>query len=135
VEIDSFSVKWAELTGRDRISNYIHMMIIGHIIYNLRRWRNYYRYENEGWEHMNAQMAWFHHNRTQRGGSAGRDSKIASSKGKTIGLWLLRRLFWSTIKSILEETRLELNRKRKGKGVSTEDEFVEAESEEEEIEE
>jgi hypothetical protein len=41
--------------------------------------------------------------------------------------------FWSTIKAIPEETRLELNCNRKGKGVSTEDEFVEAESEEEEI--
>jgi hypothetical protein len=37
VEIDSFSVKWAELTGRDGISNYIHMMITGHIIYYLRK--------------------------------------------------------------------------------------------------
>jgi hypothetical protein len=48
VEIDSFSVKWVELTGRDGISNYIHMMITGHIIYYLRKWRNYYGYENEG---------------------------------------------------------------------------------------
>jgi hypothetical protein len=135
VEIESFSVKWLELTGCDGIYNYIHMMITGHIIYYLRKWRNYYCYENEGWEHTHAQMAWFHHNRTQRGGSAGRDSNVASSKGKPIGLWLLRRLFWSTIKAIPEETRLELNRKTKEKGVSTEDEFVEAESEEEEIEE
>jgi hypothetical protein len=68
VEIDSFSVKWVELIGRDGISNYIHMMITGHIIYYLRKWINYYHYENEGWEHINAQMEWFHHNRTQRGG-------------------------------------------------------------------
>jgi hypothetical protein len=80
-------------------------------------------------------MAWFHHNRTQRGGSAGKDSNVSSSKGKPIGLWLLRRLFWSNIKSIPEEKRLELNRKRITMGVSTEDEFVEAESEEEDIEE
>jgi hypothetical protein len=106
-------------------------MITGHIIYYLRKWINYYRYKNERWEHINAQIAWFCHSRTQRGGSTGRDSKVAISKGKTIGLWLLRRLFWSTIKAIPEETRLELNRKIKAKGVSTEDEFVEAESEEE----
>jgi hypothetical protein len=66
VEIDSFSAKWVELTGRDVNSNYTHMMITGHIIYYLRKWRNYYRYENGGWEHINAQMAWFHHNITQR---------------------------------------------------------------------
>jgi hypothetical protein len=132
----SFSVKWVELTGSDGISKNIHMMITGHIIYYLRKWRNYYRYENEGWEHINAQMAWFHHTRTQRGGSAGIDSKIASSKEKPIGLWLLKLLFWSTVKAIPEGTMLELNHKRKGKGVSSsEDEFVEAESEEEEIEE
>jgi hypothetical protein len=77
-------------------------------------------------------MAWFRHNRTQRGGGAGRDSNVSSSKGNPIGLWLLRRLFWSTIKAIPEEKSLELNCKRKAKGVSTEDEFVKAESEEEE---
>jgi hypothetical protein len=49
VEINSFSVKWVELTGHDGISNYIHMMITGQIIYYLRKWRNYYHYENEGW--------------------------------------------------------------------------------------
>jgi hypothetical protein len=64
-------------------------MITCHIIYYLKKWRNYYYYENEGWEHINAQMAWFLHIRTQRGGIAGRDSKIASSNGKPIGLWLL----------------------------------------------
>jgi hypothetical protein len=54
VEIDYFSVKWVELTGRDGIYNYIHMIINGHIIYYLIKWRNYYRYKNEGWEHINA---------------------------------------------------------------------------------
>jgi hypothetical protein len=135
VEIYYFSVKWVKRTGRDGIYNYIHMMITGHIIYYLRKWRNFYRYENEGREHINAQMAWFRHNRTQRVGSAGRDCKIASSKGKPICLWLLRCLCWSMIKAIPEETRLELNRKRKGKGENTDDEFVEAESEDGEIEE
>jgi hypothetical protein len=62
VEIDSFSVKWVELTGRDGISNCIHLMITGHIIHYLRKWRNYYWYENEGWEHIHAQMVWVHHN-------------------------------------------------------------------------
>jgi hypothetical protein len=42
VENDPFSVKWVELTGLDGISNYIHMMITGHIIHNLRKWINYY---------------------------------------------------------------------------------------------
>jgi hypothetical protein len=111
------------------------MMITGHIIYYLRKWRNYYRYENEGWEHINAQMAWFHYKRTQRGGSAGKDSNVSSSKGKSIGLWLMRRLFWSTLKAISEEKRLELNSKRITMGVSTKDEFVEAEIEEEDIKE
>jgi hypothetical protein len=36
-------------------------------------------------------------------GSAGRDSNIASSKGKPIGIWLLRGLLWSTLKAIPEE--------------------------------
>jgi hypothetical protein len=41
MEIDSFSVKWVELTGRDGISNYIHMMSTCHIMYYIRKARNY----------------------------------------------------------------------------------------------
>jgi hypothetical protein len=44
VELDYFSVKWVELTGREEISNYIHMMITGHILYYLKKSRNNYRY-------------------------------------------------------------------------------------------
>lgn len=108
---DTFTELWITLCGRDGISNYIHLIITGHLMYYLRKWRNFYRYENEGWEHLNSSIAYYYFNRTQRGGSAGALSKEASSKILPIGLWFLRRLFWATDRDQLtEEVRLEKGR-------------------------
>jgi hypothetical protein len=108
---DDFSDLWITLCGRDGISNYIHLIITGHLMYYLRKWRNFYRYENEGWEHLNSSIAYFYFNRTQRGGSAGTLSCEASQKVRPIGLWFLRRLFWATDRAELtEEVRLKIGR-------------------------
>jgi hypothetical protein len=109
---DTSTELWTTLCGRDAISNYIHLIITGHLMYCLRKWRNFYRYENEGWEHLNASIAYYYFNRKQRGGSAGALSKEASSKILPIGLWFLRRLFWAIYRDQLtEEVRLEKGRK------------------------
>jgi hypothetical protein len=80
-------------------------------MYYLRKWRNFYRYENGGWEHLNSSIAYYYFNRTQRGGSTCALSKEASSKIMPIGFWFLRRLFWATDRDQLtEEVRLEKGR-------------------------
>jgi hypothetical protein len=100
---DDFYDLWITLCGRDGISNYIHFIITGHLMYYLRKWSNFYWYENEGWEHLNSSIAYFYFNRTQRGGSAGTLSCEASQKVRPIGLWFLRRLFWATDRAELTE--------------------------------
>jgi hypothetical protein len=40
-DIDSFSQLWMSLTGGDKLANYIHMFLNGHIMYYLRIWNNF----------------------------------------------------------------------------------------------
>jgi hypothetical protein len=114
-----FSDLWITLCGRDGTSNYIHLIITGHLMYYLRKWRSFYWYENEGWEHLNYSIAYFYFNKTQMGGSAGTLSCEASQKVRPIGLWFLRSLFWTTDRAELtEEVRLMVGREiRKEKKV------------------
>jgi hypothetical protein len=107
----TFTELWITLCGRDGNSNYIHHVITGHLMYYLRKWRNFYIYENERWEHLNSSIPYYYFNRTQMSGSAGALSKEASSKILPIGLWFLRRLFWETDRDQLtEEVRFEKGR-------------------------
>ena len=55
-EIDYFQTKadnlylnWIKLHGIDGVTNYFHMIGSGHILYCLRKWRNLYRYSQQGW--------------------------------------------------------------------------------------
>jgi hypothetical protein len=98
---DNFTDIWITLTGRDCISNYIHLLIMGHLMYYLRKWRIFYRSENEGWEHLNSYIAYYYFNRIQRGGSAGTHSKEASAKIQPIGLWFFKRVFGATYREEL----------------------------------
>jgi hypothetical protein len=59
VYFDDFSDLWITLCVLDGISNYIHLIITGHLMYYLRKWRNFYRYESQGWEHLNSSIAYF----------------------------------------------------------------------------
>jgi hypothetical protein len=85
--------------GRDGITNYIHMVGAGHFTYYLQRYRNLNRYSQQGWESLNSLLKTFFFQRTQRGGHGGKDGE-RNSKLKPIGLWLLRKLFWLSGKSV-----------------------------------
>ena len=52
-EADNFGRSWIKLYSEEGINNYVHMIISGHIAYYLSIWKNLYRFEQEGWEHMN----------------------------------------------------------------------------------
>jgi hypothetical protein len=88
---DSFFSKWLQLVGYDGITNYVHMVGAGHIRYYLRKWRNLNRFQNQGWEAYNQQVAAFWHHRTTKGGD-----KVTRSKIKPIARWLLRLMMWKT---------------------------------------
>ena len=68
------------------------MIGAGHLSYYLQKWRNLYRYSQQGWEALNSQIKTIYFRRTQRGGNKG-DGEF-NSKVEPIGKWLQRSLFW-----------------------------------------
>ena len=89
---DAFFRKWVALHKADGVGNYVHMIGAGHLSYYLRRWRNLYRYSQQGWEALNSQIKTVYFRRTQRGGHKGGGE--FNSKVEPIAKWVQRNLFW-----------------------------------------
>ena len=90
-----------DLTGREGMTNYIHLLGAGHIIYYLFKYRNLYRYSNQSWERLNKRVKRFYLQRTQRGGHgkhAGKDAtnSLICKHTKSIARWLKRVIMWNT---------------------------------------
>ena len=66
-----FFVNWVKIHTNTGVSNYIHMMGSGHFAEYLFKWRNLYRYSQQGWEAMNALIKTFFFWHTNHGGGAG----------------------------------------------------------------
>jgi predicted nucleic acid-binding Zn-ribbon protein len=94
-KITLWSSAWISLTGREGMTNYIHMICSGHLVEYLKRWKNLYRFSNQGWEYQNASIRYIYHHRSQHGGSSGKNG-TRSSKVRPLGMWFLRKLWWMT---------------------------------------
>jgi hypothetical protein len=68
---DLFFQNLVKLHGNAGVTNYIHMMGSGHVAEYLYKWRNLYRYSQQGWEAMNSMIKTFFFRRTNHGGAAG----------------------------------------------------------------
>jgi hypothetical protein len=92
---DKFTEAWLRLHkgGNAGMTNYFHVIAAGHLTYYLRRWRNLYRYSQQGWEGMNSVVKTVLHKRTQKGGHGGKSGE-KNSKVEPIARWMLRRLFF-----------------------------------------
>ena len=87
---DKFFQAWVRLWQKEGVTNYIHMMGSGHIADYLYKWKNLYRYSQQGWEAMNSLIKTFFFRRTNHGGGVrGRSKK---SRLIPIARWLQRRL-------------------------------------------
>jgi hypothetical protein len=87
---DKFFQAWVRLWQIEGITNYIHMIGSGHIADYLYKWKNLYRYSQQGWEAMNSLIKTFFFRRTSHGGGVRGDSK--KSRLIPIARWLQRRL-------------------------------------------
>jgi len=70
-EIDLFYEHWINMFGmfgQEGITNYIHMMGAGHFAYFLHRYRNLYRFCQQGWEAINFKIKSIFMHNTQHGG-------------------------------------------------------------------
>ncbi len=63
--IDDFFEIWISIFGIDGMSNYIHLLSSGHILYFLEKYDCLYLYSQQGWD--NTIQAYIHQN-SQRGG-------------------------------------------------------------------
>ena len=87
MKIDDFSRKWMQCTAEGGCMNYFHGFICGHVMYFARKYRNYYRYSQEGWEAINSRIKLHYSCHTQKGGN---DSGII----KPIYQYIQRSIAW-----------------------------------------
>ena len=79
LEEDGLCDIYFALTGRDRMTNYFHLIHAGHYLYFLLKYRNMYWYPQQGWENINGRIKKIFHDNTQKGGSQGGSSKLVPS--------------------------------------------------------
>jgi hypothetical protein len=73
--LDEFFNSWIELFGVDGISNYIHMLGSGHVLYFIKKYNCLYLYSQQGWEALNNRIrAYIQQN-------SGRDGKNTGVNG------------------------------------------------------
>jgi hypothetical protein len=94
-KIDDFYEAWIDLFGEEGITNYIHLLGSGHMLYFLKKYGCLYIYSQQGWEDLNNRcQAYLLHN-TSRGGYGS-----GQGKGKSytflIVRFILRDLLWKT---------------------------------------
>jgi hypothetical protein len=66
--IDDFFEHWVEIYGEEGVTNYIHMLGAGHILYFVKKHGCLYLYSQQGWESLNNKIQAFIHQNTARGG-------------------------------------------------------------------
>jgi len=92
--VDQWFRLWNELHGAEGCTNYVHMLSLGHLAEYMYKWRNMYRFSQQGWEKFNHVFSTVYFRRTNHGGRRHKDAQ----KSKLIGIarWLQRRLLWMT---------------------------------------
>jgi hypothetical protein len=70
-----FMSQWIDLMGPQHVTNYIHVIGSGHVTYFAAKYRNLYRFSQQGWEALNQLLKHYYFNNTNHGGSAGNGGK------------------------------------------------------------
>jgi hypothetical protein len=94
--VDEWFYIYVELVGIQGITNYIHLLGAGHLYHYLKRWRNLYRYQQQGWEKKNGVIASFVNRRTRRGGAGGKHGPAHTSRVLPVMKWFQRTSAWAT---------------------------------------
>ena len=68
-----FFTLWLKLTGSAGVTNYFHHIISGHMRYFLIKYRNFYMYSQQGWEHLNKRANGIYHQHSQKGGNGSKE--------------------------------------------------------------
>ncbi len=93
--IDDFYEKWIEIFGDEGITNYIHMLSSGHVMYFMKKYGCLYLYSQQGWESLNNTIQTFIHQNSQRGGFGSGEQKQKSYIFPLVRM-VVRNLLWKT---------------------------------------
>ena len=85
-----FGNLWIDLHQEKGMTNYIHMIVAGHILEYMKEWRNLYRYSQQGWESLNLLIKQFFFLCTNKGGG----KNTSRSRLIPIARLFQRRLLW-----------------------------------------
>ena len=104
--VDDFMEIWCTIAdGKKQMTNYLHLLGAGHVLYYMKKWKNLYRYEQEGWESLNALIKYVYFHHTKRGGYDSKDANDniqVSSRVGALGKWIVRSLLWRSGVAIKE---------------------------------
>jgi len=90
--IDSWFQNWNLLWSIEGCTNFTHLLSSGHMTEFMYKWRNLYRFSQQGWEKFNHIFSTFYFRRTNHGGK--RYDHSRKSKLVPVGRWLQRCLLW-----------------------------------------
>ena len=91
-KVDKYYEKWINLTGRNGMTNYIHFLGSGHVAYYLFKYRNLYRFSQQGFEAMMGKIKAIYHRCTSRGGNG--SAEQTRSHILQVAHFLLRMMMW-----------------------------------------
>jgi hypothetical protein len=67
-----FMGQWVDSMDGQSITNYIHMIGAGHLTYYVSKYKNLYKYSQQGWEALNQKLKYFYFHNTNHGGCGGK---------------------------------------------------------------
>jgi hypothetical protein len=109
-QVDDFLEIWFDIFGDEGVTNYIHMLVSGHISYFLKKYGCLYLYSQQGWESLNSSIQKFIMQNSQRGGCNGGEGSRKSHIHPRVRL-IIRDLLWKTYEAEKFFLNLELEGK------------------------
>ena len=82
------------MNGQAGITNYLHIIGSGHLREFLYKYRNLYKYSQQGWEHQNKKTTACYHRHSQKGGEGANDED--KSQIYPVFRFLSRLWMWQT---------------------------------------
>jgi hypothetical protein len=96
--IDDFFALWVDVFGMDSVTNYMHLLGSGHMLYFLKHYRCFHLYRQYGWESLMGKVQAILHLNNQREGYGSGGGK-RKSYIYPVMLFILRDLLWKTVKA------------------------------------
>jgi len=93
--VDDFFGIWVELFGNNGMTNYLHLLGSGLILYFLHKYKCLYIYSQQGWEALNSVCTAYILQNSSRGGYGSGQNKKKSYISPLIR-YLMRDLLWKT---------------------------------------